>query len=112
MKNDSTKTMGSLHISRSVIASIASTAAREVEGVSSIPSQNIKDVFQRRQIVRPVNINLSDGVAVIDLRVVLKNTARIPTVSKKIQASVKESVQSMTGIAVSKVNVIIAGIAF
>ena len=37
---------------------------------------------------------------------------KIGSVSEMVQKAVKESIQSMTGIAVSKVNVVIAGVNF
>ena len=36
----------------------------------------------------------------------------MPQVAEAIQSSVKESVQNMTGITVSKVNVVVTGIVF
>ena len=41
-----------------------------------------------------------------------RNAVTIGSVAENVQKSVKESVQSMTGITVSKVNVIITGISF
>ena len=51
-----------------------------------------------------------DDIAVIDVRLVLEHTARIPTVSQRVQSAVKEAVQNMTGITVAKVNVVAAGV--
>ena len=106
--------IGSLRISRDVIATIAGNAAREVPGVHGLAlfPVNLKGILSKRQMAKPVSIYLSDDIAVIDVQVVLKEGANIPTVSEKIQEAVKESVQNMTGIAVSKVNIIVAGIEF
>ena len=48
----------------------------------------------------------------IDIHVNIKSGVNIPQVAEKIQAAVKEAVQNMTGIAVSRVNIDIAGIVF
>ena len=93
--------IGSLKISKDVLATIATMAAKEVEGVYGVA---------KGQISKAVAITLSDDIAVIDVRLVLEHTARIPTVSQRVQSAVKEAVQNMTGITVSKVNVVAAGV--
>ena len=59
-----------------------------------------------------VSIDMNDGVAVIDLRICVKSNVRIPELAKKVQTAVKEAVQNMTGIVVSRVNLHIAGVEF
>lgn len=105
---------GSLRISRDVIATVAGSAAREVEGVHSLApySANLTGWMVKKQTARPVAITLNDDVAVIDMQIVLKSGYAIPAVAEKVQVAVKDAVQSMTGIAVSKVNINIAGIDF
>ncbi len=105
---------GSLKISKEVIASIAGTAAKEINGVADLATftTNIKGWLMKKQSPKPIIINLSDDVATIDIHVVLKNGAKIPETSEKIQNAVKEAVQNMTGITVSRVNICVAGIEF
>ena len=93
---------GSLKISQEVIASIAGYTATDIEGVTALA----------RQPLRPISIQLEDGVAIIDIRLKVKNGVKIPELSKKLQANVKEAVQNMTGVVVSKVNLQIAGVDF
>ena len=110
--NEDSQPTGSLRISREVIASIASTTAKEIPGVASLApfTADIKGWIARKQITKPINIDLTDDIAVIDINVILKFGAHIPQVAAQIQSSVKEAIQSMTGIAVSRVNVTVAGI--
>lgn len=105
---------GSLRISKDVIATIAAAAAVEIAGVADLAagSGDFAGWVIKKQTAKPVAISLSEDVAVIDLRIILKHTAVIRSVCEKIQISVKEAVQNMTGIAVSKVNVTVAGIDF
>ena len=113
--NERQQPIGSLRISRDVIATIAGTAAQEVAGVARLAAfttNNLKGMIAKRQMPRPVSIDLTDEMALIEIQVILKNGANIPSVSEKIQESVKESVQNMTGIPVSKVNIVVAGIEF
>ncbi len=106
--------VGSLRISQDVIATIAGSTTTEIEGVASLAAftSNLSGFFTRRQTVKPISIDLKDDVAAIDIRVNLRYGANIPDVAQAIQRSVKEAVQNMTGVAVTKVNVTIAGIAF
>ena len=59
---------------------------------------------------RPVQTTLHDGAAVIDISVYLCFGCRMKEVSALIQQRVKDAVQDMTGIAVSRVNIYIAGV--
>lgn len=104
---------GSLRISQDVIASIARYAATDMEGVTSLaPMPGNLTGWLERQPLRPISIQLEDGVAVIDIRVRVRHGAKIPELAKKLQTNVKEAVQNMTGIVVSKVNLQIAGVDF
>lgn len=114
MQNHDIQSTGNLRISREVIATIARYATLEIEGVASLASftTNLKGWLLKKQSAKPVSIELSDDIAVIDVHVNIKAGVNIPIVAEKIQAAVKEAVQNMTGIAVSRVNIVIAGIVF
>ncbi|MEE1279778.1 MAG: Asp23/Gls24 family envelope stress response protein [Oscillospiraceae bacterium] len=103
---------GNLKISEDVIASITNIASKEVEGVAELTTShaNIKGLFKSKPAKSAVIVDLNDGVAVIDVYLKLKYGAKVQTVSGELQKKVKDSVQNMTGIAVSKVNVHICGI--
>lgn len=108
------ETIGSLKISQEVIATIASVAAKEIDGVAGMAAcpATIKKFLLKNSVAKSINIVLNDDIAVIDVYVNLKYGAKIPVVSENIQKSVKEAVQTMTGIVVSKVNVFVSGIVF
>ena len=114
MKLSFDSTAGTLRISRGVIATIAKSAALEIVGVGAISefSADIKGFFSKGQIPKPVSVILNDDIAEVTVNIVIKNGFRIGTVAESVQKAVKESVQSMTGITVSKVNVVITGISF
>lgn len=106
--------IGNLTISEEVIATIASLAASEVSGVASLVpnASTIKTFFRKNPVAKAVKVDLNDNIAVIDIYIKLKYGAKIPAVADAVQRNVKESVQNMTNIAVTKVNVYIAGILF
>ncbi len=113
--NESRPTTGSLRISQDVIATIANYTTIEIDGVASLAplSSNITTSWiLKNKTSRPIVVELTDEVATIHIHVNLKFGAKIPEVAANIQRAVKEAVQSMTGIAVTKVNVYIAGVVF
>jgi len=107
-------TIGNLKISEDVLATIAAQAAKEVKGVAKITNDNtnLTGLLKKATKMNPIEIQLSADSAVVTVSVLLLPDASIPTVSAEIQNQVKSAIQSMTGIAVSKVNVIVQGIEF
>ena len=105
---------GDINISEHVVASIASLAASEVEGVHSLASQNvdIAEMVGKKSTSKGVKVSMDDKYLVVDIQILLKYGAVIPEVSKKIQQEVSAAIESMTGFTVSEVNVSITGISF
>lgn len=106
---------GNLKISQDVIAAIAKEAAGEVDGVASIVDDvKMKDVFHFKNglIPKSIKVNINNDIAVIDVYINVKHGSKIQLVCQEVQQKVKDSIQSMTGIAISKVNVHILGIEF
>ncbi len=105
---------GSLQISTEVIAKIARCAALEVEGVAEVScgtqNKKLKDLLEA-SIQPPVAVEMRDGTAEITLHLIMASGARIPAVAEKVQENVKSAVQNMTSVTVSRVNLVIAGLA-
>ena len=106
---------GSLQISTEVLGKIARCAALEVAGVAEVScgSQNrkVKDFLERANVQSPVTVEMRDGTAEITLHLVVSFGARIPSVAEKVQENVKTAVQNMTNVTVSRVDLVIAGLA-
>ena len=105
---------GSLQISTEVIAKIARCAALEVEGVAEVScgtqNKKLKDLLEA-SIQPPVAVEMRDGTANITLHLMVRFGARIPAIAEKVQENVKNAVQNMTNVTVSRVNLVIAGLA-
>ena len=105
---------GSLQISTEVIAKIARCAALEVEGVAEVScgtqNKKLKDLLEA-SIQPPVAAAMRDGTAELTLHLIMASGARIPAVAEKVQENVKSAVQNMTSVTVSRVNLVIAGLA-
>ena len=105
---------GSLQISTEVIGKIARCAALEVDGVSSLlrkQNKKVKELLAAASIQPPVTVEMRDGTAELTLNLVVKFGAKIPAVAEKVQENVKSAVQNMTNVTVSRVNLVIAGLA-
>ncbi len=105
---------GSLQISQEVIATIASVAALEIEGVAALAqhSPGFRHSPFLKSRGKTVDVVLADDFAEIDIGLALKFGARINEVCTAVQNAVKDNVQTMTGMAVSKVNIYVAKIVF
>ncbi len=104
---------GSLKISEDVIAAIAATAAKDVKGVAGLslrPMPEAEGFLHRKESRRAVHMETREGEAVLHLSVNLYLGARIPDVAAELQARVKDAVQTMTGLVVSKVHIHVAGV--
>lgn len=103
-----------LKISEEVIETIARLATIEIQGVDSLRASalSLPDMLIRNRPKGPIKIDLIGDVAEISIAVVIKYGYKITDIAESIQNSVKSAVQSMTGIAVSKVNITVTGVSF
>ena len=60
----------------------------------------------------PVSVSVVNDMVEITIRLVLIHGYRLNNVAEQVQQKVKENVQSMTGVIVSKVHVVAADIMF
>ncbi len=104
--------LGDLVISEEVIASIAQSAAHDVEGVASFAPKPTDVIAALKGLDgnKYVNISIGDSDIKISLYIVVKPGHNIQTVAGEVQKAVKSTVQNMTGKVVSKINVTIAGL--
>ena len=107
---------GSLQISTEVIGKIARCAALEIDGVAEVScgrqNKKLKDLLEASSIQSPVVVEMRDGTANITLNLMMKLWWHgIPAVAEKVQENVKNAVQNMTNVTVSRVNLVIAGLA-
>ena len=107
---------GTLQISEDVVASVAAAAVLEVGGVcglSSSISTDIAEILGMKAVARGIRLtnNVKDGTVKIECDVVAKFGQSVFSLAKTVQDNVKTSVESITGLCVSQVDVNICGIA-
>lgn len=107
--------LGNIHISEEVLAAIAAAAALEVEGVNSLAANlgsDIASLLGKKNLAKGVRVKMEDDRVEVELSILMGYGHTIPEVGKAIQESVKNAVESMTGLEVAAVNVNVGGIAF
>ena len=71
----------------------------------------LRDLLERASIQQPVLVAITDGTAEVTLNLMVAFGARVPALAEKVQKNVKSAIQNMTGVTVSRVNIVIAGVA-
>lgn len=106
---------GNIKISDEVIATIASVATKEVNGIAGLNlsfTDEIASKFVKKNASKSIKITQNDESISIDISVVVNYGVRIPDVSWEVQENVKKAVELMSGLNVDKINIIVAGVSF
>ena len=107
---------GKVNISDDVVATIAGIAASEIDGVygmsGGVAAGIAEKLGAKKSLQKGVKVDIKPDNSVIDLYVTVEFGVRIPELAWNIQENVKNSVETMTGISISKVNVHIDGVHF
>lgn len=102
---------GQIQISDEVIAIIAGTAAVETEGVSLISSaavNTVKGFFGKKNQSRGVKVTVEESNALVEVEISVKFGINIKNACEEVQQKVKNAVETMTGLTVTGVNVIVS----
>ena len=101
-----------IKISEGVLETTVKTVVGEIPGVARLSTRSsspIDRLFDRPSAHRVVG-RVEGDAAAIDISVVLSRGYKMKKVCSQIQEKVKEAIQDMTGIAVSRVNVYVVDI--
>ena len=104
---------GNVKIADDVIAMIAGLAATEVPGVATMAGNVGNNLLSRvgiNNLIKGSRIAVSGRMVKVDVAIIVEYGYNIPSISAKVQDKVKQSIESMTGLNVTDVNVKIAGV--
>ena len=107
------KSLGDVVIANEVLAIIAGIAATEVEGVHSMDggwSGQFISKLGIKDLARGVKVQVRDGEVKVDLSLNMEYGYAIPKVSDLVQDKVSASINNMTRLNVSEVNIRISGV--
>ena len=105
--------LGEVKIADEVVAIIAGLASTEVEGVSSMAGNITNELVSKlgmKNLSKGIRVDVSGGVARIDVALNIAYGYAIMDVSQKVQEKVKSAIENMTGLEVAGVNVRIASV--
>ena len=103
-----------LNVSASVLEKMAQIAAMEVEGVTGLAKKaiDIKGSFKSKSGFKGGKAESVNGAIEITVYICVDKNVKVREVAEAVQSNVKDKIQTMTGTAVTKVNVSISDIYF
>ena len=105
--------LGSVQIADEVVAVIAGLAATEVEGVSAMSGNITNELMSRvgvKNLAKGVRVEILGQKVKVAMSLIMHYGYNIPTTCGKVQERVKSTIENMTGLTVTDVNVRIAGV--
>lgn len=105
--------LGSVRIADDVVAVIAGLAATEVDGVSAMAGNITNELMSRvgvKNLRKGVRVEIVGQKVRVALSLIMDYGYNIPTTCGKVQERVKSTIENMTGLTVTDVNVRIAGV--
>ncbi len=101
-----------LSINTEVLAKMAEIAAKEIEGVAGLSKKTIdlKSAIKSKEPFKGVKVESVNGALKINVYICVKKDVFVNDVAEKVQENVKEKIQTMTGSAVTQVNVSVADV--
>ena len=106
--------LGDVRISGEVVANIAVSAAGEIEGVAYVLGEGkpneLKNIVGIRNHSKDLRVEVCDRIVSVDMAIAVKYGFSLPKVGKAVQERVRTSIENMTGLDVSDINVRIASV--
>lgn len=101
-----------LSVSVEVLEKMAELAALEIDGVAGLSKRTIdlKGAVKSKNAFKGVKVESVNGAIEINVFICVKHAVKVKEVAQAVQENVKDKIQTMTGTAVTRVNVNIADI--
>lgn len=102
--------LGTIQISDNVVSGLVKKAVLSIDGVSRLASSfvdNIAEIVGSKAASRSISIITEDDKVEIVIKINIKFGFKIPEIAAQIQSVVIEDVEAVTGMNVSRVNVIV-----
>ena len=109
MKKEESRTdLGAIRIHKDVIASIASLASLEVEGVKKIGGDLKASIYELlgRKAQRGIRVEIDRNDEVkLNIPLVVKYGYNITDIARSVQDSIQQSLEKMTNLTIKEINV-------
>ncbi|ADL07798.1 Asp23/Gls24 family envelope stress response protein [Thermosediminibacter oceani] len=114
MKNIIKNSLGSINISKEVIAVLAGNAAMESYGLVGMVSRRMSDgiveLLGRENLGKGVEVQVTENELIIDLYIAVQYGTKISEVANNIAEKVHYSLNKFLGFSPDKVNVIVQSV--
>ncbi len=105
--------VGRIQISEQVVSVIAGIAATEVDGVVSLVGNITNEIVARmgiKNLSKGIKIKMFEDTVFVQITLNIRYGCNIPELSRNVQDKVVSAIETMTGLKVAEVNVIIADV--
>ncbi len=106
---------GKVVFAEDVVATIATLAAAEVEGVygmSGSAFEGIGEKLGKKNYTKGIKVEVGSVECAVDMNIIVRYGFRIQEVCHNVQESVKNAIETMTGLKVVQVNIVVSSIVF
>lgn len=106
---------GKVVFAEDVVATIATLAAAEVDGVygmSGSAFEGIGEKLGKKNYTKGIKVEVGSVECAVDMNIIVRYGYRIQEVCQNVQQSVKNAIETMTGLKVVQVNIIVSSIVF
>lgn len=114
LKEESRTDLGTIRIHNNVIASVASLAAREIEGVKGIGGDlrtGLLEMIGKKTHPGAIKVEIDKNDEVkVEIPLVIKYGFNIPDIASKVQENVRTALEKMTNLSIKNVNINVQGI--
>ncbi len=110
---DNKSDSGNVKISDDAVAAIAAIAAKDVDGVVDLdggPSAALAEAFGVKDSSKGVKVELLNETVNLDINLIVSFGREVSDIATEVQDRVRESIETMTGFVVDRVNVNINGV--
>lgn len=107
------ESFGTVKIADDVVAMIAALAATEVDGVTSMNGNMANEFLSRvgvKGLAKGSKVEIFNKKVKVELAITMEYGFNIPATCQRVQNKVKNSIENMTGLEVTDVNIRISGI--
>lgn len=112
-KEESQTDLGKIRIHKNVIASIASLAAVEIEGVKRIGGDLKSGILELigKKAVMAIDVEIDKNEEIrVEIPLVIKYGSNIPEVANKVQENIRNALERMTNLSIKYININVQGI--
>ena len=101
-----------LSVNTEVLEKMAEMAAIEIEGVTGLAKKaiDLKGAVKNKNAFKGVKAECVNGAIKLNVFICVDRNAHIKEVAEKVQQNIKDKIQTMTGTAVTQVNVNVADV--